>query len=121
MSCNPIFTVTTISMLTWFPGSALPSWTVLCWLLVGVSIVGGVAGHPGAVEVPVLVLVPCLTSAEAEGCDVLSYYGILQAVEDINSNGTVINHGVKESLRVKLNISIISTKVHNTLYCHEMI
>ena len=90
---------------------------LVSWLLVDMFIVGGVAGHPGAVEVPVLGLVPCLTSAEAEGCDLLSYYGILQAVEDINSNGTVVNQGAEESLRVKINLTSMREQVNDVNFC----
>ena len=59
---------------------------------------------------------PCLNdSADVGGassrCDVFVYPAILQAVEDVNSNGSVLRNGRRERLDFRLNLTYVVTEV----------
>ena len=65
-------------------------------------------------DVPLLVFVPCLNATDVilnEKCDPLIYPAILQAIEDINTNGTVNVNGDEEILLARFSASLVETKV----------
>ena len=89
------------------------SWLILCCLFAE-EVVSLQAVNHTVIEVPLLAFVPCLNATDKilrEGCDLLIYPAILQAVEDINLEGIVIKDNVQELLHVKLKLSHIVTKV----------
>ncbi len=74
----------------------------------------------GVCHVPLLAFVPCLhgnTSIRVAGggvyeCDVFVHAAILQAVEDVNRNGSFVRrNGHEERINVRLQLSHIATEV----------
>ena len=74
-------------------------------------------GDHRVVECAVVVFVPCSNSSDSASsgrCDPFIYSAILQALEDININGSVFRDDLPEELYVGLRISnLISTVINN--------
>jgi len=73
----------------------------------------------GVMEFPVVVFVPCSRpsglAATNEECDPYIYPAILQAVEDVNTNESVLWDGLPEELRVRLQISTLISTVSQSV------